>query len=227
MSTMTTEISDKWLANPLVAAAADRAGLDPLGTLEALHGMMTDLETACPGVPFGEILASARGEASAEANGKVAGMLLTRGLSFDEVDDTLGGTHEARLEHARDLTSKGSTLSQVTARTGFSRATLVGNGVTRNVETRDKLDRAKAMIANGHTVAAAAADIGVAERTLYRYLAGQMPSAAVTTGAPKWLQIARDFASHGDHRKTMDTFGLSFKGYVYDSHKRAKREGLL
>lgn len=224
MSTVTTAI-DNWLANPLVAMAADRAGLDPLGTLETLHEMMLDLEDACPGVPFTEILATSTGEASPETQGKVAGMLLDKGFSFDEVDDNLGP--QARLEHARDLHSKGSTLRELTERTGYARATLIGSGLVRSVETRDKLDRAKAMITNGHTVAAAAADMGVTERTLYRYLAGRMPTPRVSEGEPRWLQIARDFASHGNHRKTMATFGLSFKGYVYDSHKRAKRENLL
>lgn len=221
------QINKHWLNNPIVAEAARRADLDPLSTLETLRDMLNELEEACPGVPFGEMLDAATGEAPPDATSKVAGMLLDRGLTPDEVDGTVGS--EARLHLARKMYDDGASLTSVANRCGYSRTNLIsqGLGLSRSGDAFNRLEAARQMLDDGNTVAATAAALGVAERTLYRYLAGKMPAAKITSEEPRWLTIARHYAEHHDYRRTMEELGVKSKGYIFDSHKRAKQEGRL
>lgn len=217
-------IDSGWLENPLVARAIRVADGDPLGTLEALHGMLTELEDAVPGVPFRTILQAANptDRSPVEARAKVAGMLLDRGLGWEEVDQTLGT--DARRHLALSMRVDGYKIAECVARCHVPKGYVVANGAN---------GKAKALIEAidaGATIPEAAARVGVSESTARRYLHGKLPR---TTGAAgfgwgddlKWKQVARYYHSH-TIKETMEHFDCT-KQYVMESARKGRKAGLV
>ena len=228
----TTHTAERWLQSPLVAHAARKADLDPLETMTVLLDMMNTLEDACPGVPFAEILSAATPSADPTARAAVAGMLLERGLSPDEVDSTVGP--DARLRLAEHMIRQGSTLKAASAAARISPKGVtnpdlpVKRHAQRTAEALHLLGDLQELRAEGLTVAEAAARLGISERRAYRYLAGKMPGVNVQRDSvPRWLQIARHKVECGKAELTAEEFGLSSVPYVHACVSRARQEGRL
>ena len=94
--------------------------LDPLALLEAVHGIMIDLEERAPGIPFEDLLTAARPDASPEAVKAAAQLLKKCGVGDKEINSILGDGrwrqniippsiarhHEIVKAHAAGLTVK-------------------------------------------------------------------------------------------------------------------------
>jgi len=145
--------------------------------LFALHDMMITLEEAAPGVPFRELLASTGPDATPEGLASAAALLLSRGLTPREVDDTLGPLgDEARLTYAFRLKGEGVALSEIEQRTGVPRLRLYQPSRPAYDAGQKILARLRALLDEGSTVGDAAKKLNISTRTAYRYMAGDTPA---------------------------------------------------
>lgn len=98
---MTATTQELWLSSPLVTYARHRAGSEasPVDVLSELSSLMNELEERCPGVPFGEILAGAKVDASFEEAHRSAEAVLSMGLELCEVQDLIPNYEPPVEEH--------------------------------------------------------------------------------------------------------------------------------
>jgi uncharacterized protein YerC/predicted transcriptional regulator len=196
------QIHQNWYDNPIVAKAIEAADGDPATALSVLSDMLNDLEAAAPGIPFSDLLATARAEGSMEARGRVAGMLLDRGLTTEEVDETVGLA--GRLMLAEQLRHDGHTVRQVVAKTGLSSATIYKR---QNVEiATQRIQKLKNLIASGVTISAAAKQLGISRATAHRYLNGEVPYKSPR--GTREVEVGRHALEHG-YKSAMAEFGIS------------------
>jgi len=86
---MSVQVSDKWFESPLVKYAASRAGdfdgYTPLELLEALNGIMLDLEERAPGIPFVELLGTRSTGSTPRGRAAAAALLKEKGFEDTEI----------------------------------------------------------------------------------------------------------------------------------------------
>lgn len=196
-------MDELWLGNPLVQRAIHKAGgpSNAVAVLEALHGIMTDLETRCPGVSFHDILQSAgREDASPEGQVAVARMLLKEGHAPQEVDRILG--YEARHRLAAHLSGEGWTTAQVDHFVGpRNGGGVVALGIDRTPASVAAIVAAvQALQEKGLSLRKACQQVGLSRRTFYRYKNHEYkkpPADRQSLYGTRWKTIGAFAAEHG------------------------------
>jgi hypothetical protein len=119
------QIHPGWWDSAIVKVASRRcvregSVIDPLALLEAVHGIMIDLEERAPGIPFEKLLTAARPDSSLEARKAAAKLMKDAGVGDKEINSILGEHgwrqcaippsiarhHEILKAHAEGLTVK-------------------------------------------------------------------------------------------------------------------------
>ena len=158
-ATAPVEIHPDWLDNPIVRIAMARTDGGPADVLRALSGLLNDLEDRLPGVPFAEILATAKvGEDAPEVRARVARAMIEAGTGTAEVADLVGET-----------------------------AWSVAHTVAEADQRRENGAQVQALLDTGMSVRAIGRELGVAPATVIRRLRSAGGEAPDRT--PTWVKV--------------------------------------